>query len=71
MRCLHEVDQVIVHDVAEEEVKSDANDPAQQSLIVGVHSVVESAEGDEEDEGEGHAKRDSSCVLLCIHCPAH
>lgn len=43
--------------MAEEEVEADSHDPAEHDLIVGVHTVVNSAEGDQEEGQQGQRER--------------
>ena len=65
-----ESDDIVVNDMAEEEVEGNSKDPSQQDLIVGMHSMVDPAEGDHEASEQGYRERDHSGSFVSLEPPA-
>ena len=52
--------------MAEHPIDADAETPAKNDLIVGVHTVIDSADSDSEDDEESQNQGASTSVLVCV-----
>ena len=64
MGLWNKADQIIVHNVAEEEVQGDSETPAKHDLIVGMYTMVESAECDHKTSKQREDQTDNACFSI-------